>query len=118
MAMNGARATKLWLPSLVGILLAAVVTQLAFRAEAQRAGSQRSPAGETRSAADHHEITESQLPRPFVSHSAVNPPQIVPQPAGAQLKSSRPIRGHHLGGGRLCRAALAGAGPQWRCVRG
>ena len=40
---------------------------------------------QTREGAGHYEIKPSQLPPPFASQSARNPPRIVPQPANAKL---------------------------------
>jgi glucose/arabinose dehydrogenase len=40
---------------------------------------------QTREGAGHYEIKPSQLPPPFATQSASNPPQVVPRPANAKL---------------------------------
>jgi glucose/arabinose dehydrogenase len=63
---------------LLALLLAATMSVGSRRAKAQ-----------TREGTGHYEIKPSQLPPPFATHSASNPPKIVPRPADAKLTLPR-----------------------------
>ncbi len=74
------RTVKLLLGLRAVLLPALLVAVAAMSARSGQAAPDQAQEG------THHQIEPSQLPPPFATHSARNPPQIVSQPAKAKLK--------------------------------